>query len=184
MCQPILTISILKKWFHLILLTVSLVWGCELKGVGKNCCVWIRGSASYEAVNWKILFWLLMFLKLWSASYEAVNWKIQCGMNVIQHPRSASYEAVNWKNMAFSLLHILHRSASYEAVNWKELVPVKGHNSRWSASYEAVNWKIEGRFGFGGAGLASYEAVNWKTTATAPIVARTGQPRMRLWIER
>ena len=143
-----------------------------------------------------------------SASYEAVNWKVHFLESFVSHLRSASYEAVNWKNgevfgayvdtvvslvwgcelkgpmnrmdhdgHAVSLVWgcELKGSGSRLGKNWWRVSLVWGcelkGSSRFSpghhtgsASYEAVNWKSHTSHSIVlTLWSASYEAVNWKT---------------------
>ena len=129
------------------------------------------------------------------------------GVRKALRSRSASYEAVNWKDDHFKLADLEHLvslvwgcelkdiweflnvgilgSASYEAVNWKRTSARTSGYEIGSASYEAVNWKIcSFLLSLIVLWSASYEAVNWKKKGDVVATVTTGQPRMRLWIER
>ena len=103
--------------------SVSLVWGCELKvfyGLLNN---YVRVVSLVWGCELKVDASFFSDTEHGgSASYEAVNWKIAVLLILVAFPRSASYEAVNWKDIAEKRISKSYRSASYEAVNWKRLV--------------------------------------------------------------
>ena len=98
-----------------------------------------------------------------SASYEAVNWKMQIWDSTIKKSGSASYEAVNWK------INTILEYAITEGVSLVWGCELKGCLSVNSILFS---------------GSASYEAVNWKFSLSFSLDSASGQPRMRLWIER
>ena len=161
----------MRLWIErsLVTLLTIVLWGQPrmrlwIERICLNANLVMRvGSASYEAVNWKIstiVDFVVQFLVslVWgcelkdqirrrmrrmfrSASYEAVNWKAHHHRIHSHHNWSASYEAVNWK-VAVVFRNICgYRSASYEAVNWKTVLDIVTPIGFRSASYEAVNWK-------------------------------------------
>ena len=76
------------------------------------------------------------------------------------------------------------RSASYEAVNWKDIITEHWDSSCGSASYEAVNWKITLLVQvFRPSGQPRMRLWIERPLSGSPVMSDTGQPRMRLWIE-
>ena len=186
---------------------VSLVWGCELKDINGTINTTKTRSASYEAVNWKttsrrcfylpnpvslvwgcelkgwweayldwaekgqprMRLWIersemerLGYSSNWSASYEAVNWKIFTCFEAFQGVGQPRMRLWIERSKLLPSIHLMMVSLVW-GCELKDLLKFALMPYHRSASYEAVNWK-----------LSDIQAIGHIT----------GQPRMRLWIER
>ena len=143
--------------------SVSLIWGCELKDIVGH---WKSNHATVSLIwgcELKGFCFIISVIIIRSASSEAVNWKMKCWIGRKQDFRSASSEAVNWKVKVSKNFFVLDWSASSEAVNWK--------TSSYSASRAA---------------LGQPHLRLWIERSNQPFRTefRRGQPHLRLWIER
>ena len=120
------------------------------------------GSASYEAVNWKIVIDLFAGRTIRSASYEAVNWKRLARLDERKRPEVSLVWGCELKGRMDMIILLWIRSASYEAVNWK--IATSAMLSIGKGQPRMRLW-IERR------------------KAQKVFSKEIGQPRMRLWIE-
>ena len=208
--QPRMRLWIERSWFVFFIWfwTVSLVWGCELKG--------FYGCTGFF-LSWVSLVWgcelkdrkpYITDMDCGSASYEAVNWKVPYAPPIYEVYRSASYEAVNWKTSLSEICSLCvpvslvwgcelkgrwcgQSYCSYlVSLVWgcelKDCWFCRKHARSWVSLVggcelkESVSCLCFRR----GQGQPRMRLWIERLTITESILITIGQPRMRLWIER